>query len=177
MKDFANRKKIKIRSNKNKQTFGSKKSNDNSISKNTIVYLLSLAFFLAFISFFYFKTEVSSIKPKSAMNTVIIDFPSSLLEDRILIEEENIKDSLSCEYFVQIGAYGNKKYAIEAQDILKSEVQNISINEVYSNLNPGKLLHSVISGPYKNRSAANNSKEKITRNGFDPRLRTTCKQK
>ena len=177
MKDFANRKKIKIRSNKNKQTFGSKKSHDNSISKNTIVYLLSLAFFLAFISFFYFKTEVSSIKPKSAMNTVVIDFPSSLLEDRILIEEENIKDSLSCEYFVQIGAYGNKKYAIDAQDILKSEVQNISINEVYSNLNPGKLLHSVISGPYKNRSAANNSKEKITRNGFDPRLRTTCKQK
>ena len=66
MKDFANRKKTKIRSNKNKQTFGSKKSNDNSISKNTIVYLLSLAFFLAFISFFYFKTEVASIKPISA---------------------------------------------------------------------------------------------------------------
>ena len=51
--------------------------------------------------------------------------------------------------FVQIGAYGNKKYAIEAQEILKSEIQNISINEVYSNLSPGKLLHSVISGPMK----------------------------
>ena len=63
------------------------------------------------------------------------------------------------------------------QEMLKSEIQNISINEVYSSLNPGKLLHSVISGPYENRSAANNSKEKITKNGFDPRLRTTCKQK
>ena len=177
MKDFANRKKTKIRNNKNKQAFGSKKSKDNSISKNTIVYLFSLAFFLAFISFFYFKTEVTSTKPKSSMNTVIIDFPSSLLEDRILIEEENIKNLVSCEYFVQIEAYGNKKYAIEAQNILKSEIQNISINEVYSSVNPGKLLHSVISGPYENRSAANNSKEKITKNGFDPRLRTTCKQK
>ena len=177
MKDFANRKKTKIRNNKNKQAFGSKKSKDNSISKNTIVYLFSLAFFLAFISFFYFKTEVTSTKPKSSMNTVIIDFPSSLLEDRILIEEENIKNLVSCEYFVQIGAYGNKKYAIEAQNILKSEIQNISINEVYSSLSPGKLLHSVIPGPYENRSAANNSKEKITKNGFDPRLRTTCKQK
>ena len=137
-----------------------KRSKDNSISKNTIFYF-SLAFFLAFISFFYFKTEVTSIKPKSTMNTVIIDFPSSLLEDRILIEEENIKNLVSCEYFVQIGAYGNKKYAIEAQNILKSEIQNISINEVYSSLNPGKLLHSVISGPYENRSAANNSKEKL----------------
>ena len=107
------------------------------------------------------------------MNTIIIDFPSSLLEDRILIEEENVKNLLSCEYFVQIGYYGNKKYAIEAQTILKSEIQNISINEVYSNLSPGKLQHSVISGPYENRSAANNSKEKITKNGFDPQLRTT----
>ena len=95
------------------------------------------------------------------MNTIIIDFPSSLLEDRILIEEENVKDLLSCEYFVQIGAYGNKKYAIEAQEILKSEIQNISINEVYSNLSPGKLLHSVISGPYENRSAQITLKKKL----------------
>ena len=88
-----------------------------------------------------------------------------------------MQNSLSCEFFVQVGAYGNKKYAIEAQNILNSEIQNISINEVYGTQNPGKLLHSVISGPYENRSAANNSKEKITRKGFDPRLRTTCKQK
>ena len=70
----------------------------------------------------------------------------------------------------------DRKYAIEAQDFLKSEIQDISINEVYSSLYPGKLLHSVISGPYENKSSANNSKEKITRKGFDPQLRTICKQ-
>ena len=41
---------------------------------------------------------------------------------------------------------------------------------------PGKLLNSVISGPYLNRSAANNAKEKITKSVFDPRLRTLCKE-
>ena len=60
--------------------------------------------------------------------------------------------------------------------MLKSEIQNISINGVYSSSNPGRLLHSVISGPYENRSAANNAKEKITKKGFDPRLRTSCEQ-
>ena len=54
--------------------------------------------------------------------------------------------------------------------------QNITINTVYSSLEPGKPLNSVISGPYGNKSAANNAKEKITKNGFDPRLRTLCKQ-
>ena len=177
MKDFAKRKKINTKNSKNRQAFGSRKTEYNGISKNTIIFLIIASFSLAFIAFFYFKTEVTSIKPNSSTNTVIIDFPSSLLEDRILIEEEDIHNSLSCEYFVQVGAYGNKKYAIEAQNILNIEVQDISINEVYSTQNPGKLLHSVISGPYENRSAANNSKEKITRKGFDPRLRTICKQK
>ena len=94
-----------------------------------------------------------------------------------MIEEDEMQSSLSCEYYVQVGAYGNKKYAIEAQNMLNTEIQNISINEVYSTLNPGKLLNSVISGPYENRSAANNAKEKITIKGFDPRLWKTCKQK
>jgi cell division protein FtsN len=82
---------------------------------------------------------------------------------------------MSCEYFVQIGAYGNKKYAYEAQEIL-GNIELISINEIYSTSNPGKLLFSVLSGPYENRSAANNAKEQITKNGFDPRLRTLCKK-
>ena len=76
---------------------------------------------------------------------------------------------------VQIGAYGNKKYAYEAKNIL-NEIELISINEVYSASNPTKLLHSVISGPFENRSAANNAKEQITKNGFDPRLRVLCKK-
>ena len=71
---------------------------------------------------------------------------------------------------------GNKKYALEAENMLNAEIQNISINGVYSSSNPGKLLHSVISGPYENRSAANNAKEKITKKGFDPQLRTSCEQ-
>ena len=106
-----------------------------------------------------------------------IDFPTSLINQGILIESQSSDQKpLLCEYFVQVGAYGNKKYALEAENMLKSEIQNISINGVYSSSNPGRLLHSVISGPYENRSAANNAKEKITKKGFDPRLRTSCEQ-
>ncbi len=78
---------------------------------------------------------------------------------------------------MQIGAYGNKKYAIEAENMLSNQIPNISITEVYSSLRPGKLLNSVISGPYKNKSAANNAKEKITIEGFEPTLRTRCEKK
>ena len=99
------------------------------------------------------------------------------MENSVLIESNSILTEENCEYFVQIGAYGNKKFAVEAQNILGAEIAKISINDIYSSQLPGKLLHSVISGPYENRSAANNSKEKITKKGFDPRLRTVCKKK
>ncbi len=178
MKDFANRKISKKRSNKSKQAFRSRRSTDNTISRSTIISMLAISAGLASISFFYFKTDVVSVKTQKTTNSVIIDFPSSLKEDSILIEIESEDESLGlCQYYVQIGAYGNKKYAMEAENMLKSDIQNISINDVYSTSNPGKLLNSVISGPYENKSAANNVKEKITKAGFDPRLRTLCKKK
>ena len=178
MKDFANRKISKKRSNKSKQAFRSRRSTDNTISRSTIISMLAISAGLASISFFYFKTDVVSVKTQRTTNSVIIDFPSSLKKDSILIEIESGDESLGlCQYYVQIGAYGNKKYAMEAENMLKSDIQNISINDVYSTSNPGKLLNSVISGPYENKSAANNVKEKITKAGFDPRLRTLCKKK
>ena len=94
----------------------------------------------------------------------------------MLIEFNEENNSLECQFFVQIGAYGNRKYDLEAIKMLNSDIENLSINEVYSTLLPGKLLNSVISGPYINRSAANNAKEKITKRGFEPRLRTVCKE-
>ena len=125
---------------------------------------------------FYFKTDVISFKPESSTNSISIDFPSSLLENSVLIEFNEENSLMNCNYFVQIGAYGNKKYAIEALNIINDDIKDITINEVYSSLLPGKLLNSVISGPYSNRSSANNAKEKITIMGFDPRLRTVCKE-
>ena len=125
---------------------------------------------------FYFKTDVISFKPESSTNSISIDFPSSLLENSVLIEFNEENSLMNCNYFVQIGAYGNKKYAIEAMNIINDDIKDITINEVYSSLLPGKLLNSVISGPYSNRSSANNAKEKITKMGFDPRLRTVCKE-
>ena len=138
--------------------------------------LLCVSLGLAATSIFYFKTDVSSIKQGNVTNSVTIDFPTSLMENSVLIEfnEENVL--MECEYFVQVGAYGNKKYAIEAVNILDDDISDLTINDVYSTNLPGKLLNSVISGPYLNRSAANNAKEKITKSGFDPRLRTLCKE-
>ena len=177
MKDFANRNNKRNSNVKNKRVFRSKKPNDQTISSNTIIFLLIICFGLGSISFLYFKTDVISIKPEDSINSVTIDFPTSLKEDSILIESSENISKLECEYFVQIGAYGNKKYALEAKNMLQAEIQRISINEIYSTLQSGKLLHSVISGPYQNKSSANNAKEKITKIGFDPRLRTLCKQK
>ena len=176
MKDYANRNRSRKKNITRKKTvFRSKKNNSQLISKKIISGIIVLAITLGAISFLYFDTDVASIKTREISNVVKIDFPTSLIENSILIETDSKENFLSCEYFVQIGAYGNKKYAYQAKDIL-SEIQFITINEIYSNSKPGKILHSVITGPYRNRSAANNIKEKITNRGFDPQLRTLCKK-
>ncbi len=176
MKDFANIKKSKRKIIKKKSVFTSNKPLNRTISSSTILFLIFLSFSLVVTSMFYFKTDVISFKPESSTNSISIDFPSSLLENSVLIEFNEENSLMNCNYFVQIGAYGNKKYAIEAMNIINDDIKDITINEVYSSLLPGKLLNSVISGPYSNRSSANNAKEKITKMGFDPRLRTVCKE-
>tara|TARA_B100000925_G_scaffold67636_1_gene46465 strand:- start:190 stop:720 length:531 start_codon:yes stop_codon:yes gene_type:complete len=175
MKDFAKRTSKNINTRKKKSVFRSNRKSSQVVSSKIIFFVLSISLILIATSFFYFRTDIESIKPEITLNNVTIDFPTSLMENSILIES-NENQELECEYFVQVGAYGNKKYALEAEKILESEIQNITINIVYSTLQPGKPLNSVISGPYENRSAANNAKEKITKKGFDPRLRTLCKQ-
>ena len=176
MKDFANIKQKRRKPTKKKAVFSSRKSSSKTVSSNTLMVLLFISLGLAATSIFYFKTDVPAIKPSNVTNSVTIDFPTSLMENSVLIEfnEENVL--MECEYFVQVGAYGNKKYAIEAVNILDDDISDLTINDVYSTNLPGKLLNSVISGPYLNRSAANNAKEKITKSGFDPRLRTLCKE-
>ena len=176
MKDFANRASTK-KASKRKSVFRSKRKSLNIISSETILYLLAISAGLVLISIFFFKSDVRAFQSGIVSNNIIIDFPTSLMENSVLIESNSILTAENCEYFVQIGAYGNKKFALEAQNILSVEIEKISINDIYSSQLPGKLLHSVISGPYENRSAANNSKERITKKGFDPRLRTVCKKK
>ena len=176
MKDFANIKKSKRKIIKKKSVFTSNKPLNKTISSSTIPFLIFISFSLVVTSMFYFKTDVISFKPESSTNSISIDFPSSLLENSVLIEFNEENSLMNCNYFVQIGAYGNKKYAIEAMNIINDDIKDITINEVYSSLLPGKLLNSVISGPYSNRSSANNAKEKITKMGFDPSLRTVCKE-
>lgn len=175
MKDFAKRTSKNNNTRKKKSVFRSNRKSSQVVSSRVVFFVLSISIVLIATSFFYFRTDIESIKPELTLNNVTIDFPTSLIENSILIES-NENQELECEYFVQVGAYGNKKYALEAEKILESEIQNITINIVYSTLQPGKPLNSVISGPYENRSAANNAKEKITKKGFDPRLRTLCKQ-
>ena len=176
MRDYAKRNSSKRNNIRSKKTvFRSKKKNISVISDKLLLGLLLMSATLAAVSFMYFDTEIDVIEPRKNLNNITIDFPTSLIKNSILIESSQKESFMSCEYFVQIGAYGNKKYALEAKEIL-NEINLISINEIYSAANPGKLLHSVLSGPYDNRSAANNAKEQITKSGFDPRLRTLCKK-
>ena len=176
MKDFAGKNKKK-KQRKNKSIFTLNRSSQRTISTKTIAVVFMISVVTLSIGLFYLKTDIKSIKREDVSNSITINFPTSLLENPVLIEVTDEIDSLECEYFVQIGAYGNKKYAIEAENMLSNQIPNISITEVYSSLQPGKLLNSVISGPYKNKSAANNAKEKITIEGFEPNLRTRCEQK
>ena len=176
MKDFAGKNK-KRKQRKNKSIFTLNRSPQRTISTKAIATVFMISIVMLSIALFYLKTDIESIKRDDVSNSIAINFPTSLLENPVLIEVTDEIDSLECEYFVQIGAYGNKKYAIEAENMLSNQIPNISITEVYSSLQPNKLLNGVISGPYKNKSAANNAKEKITIEGLEPTLRTRCEQK
>ena len=176
MKDFAGKNKKK-KQRKNKSIFTLNRSSQRTISTKTITAVLMISIVMLSIALFYLKTDIESIKKDDVSNSITINFPTSLLENGTVLIQDFDEDSLECEYWVQIGAYGNKKYAIEAENMLSNQIPNISITEVYSSLQPGKLLNNVISGPYKNKSAANNATEKITIEGFEPNLRTRCEQK
>ena len=128
MKDFANLKTKKTRSAKKKAVFSSRKPSARTISSNTLIILIFFSFGLAATSIFYFKTDVVSIKPNNTSNSVTIDFPSSLMENSVLIEFNENDVMMECEYFVQVGAYGNKKYAIEAINILNDEINDLTVN-------------------------------------------------
>ena len=87
MKDFANRNISKKRNITRKKTiFRTKKDNSPLISRNIISGIILLALTLGAISFFYFETDISSIKPRESSNNIKIDFPTSLAEDSVLIE-------------------------------------------------------------------------------------------
>tara|TARA_B100000767_G_scaffold213303_1_gene200626 strand:+ start:1237 stop:1770 length:534 start_codon:yes stop_codon:yes gene_type:complete len=176
MKDYANRSSGNKRTKETKKTvFRSKKKSVQVFSIEMFGGLLIFSGVLVAVSVFYFGTDIETFKPRQGKNNVTINFPTSLMNNSVLIESNIDERFLDCEYFVQVGAYGNKKYAYEAKDALE-EIKFITINDIYSSSDPGKLLHSVLSGPYKNRSAANNAKEKVTKRGFEPQLRTLCKK-
>ena len=112
MKDFADKNKKK-KQRKNKSIFTLNRSTQRTISSKSIAVIFFISVAMASIAFFYLKSDVESIKRNDISNSIVINFPTSLLENPVLIEVTDDTDSLKCEYFVQIGAYGNKKYAIE----------------------------------------------------------------
>ena len=171
MKDFAGKNKKK-KQRKNKSIFTLNRSSQRTISTKTITAVLMISILMLSIALFYLKTDVESIKREDVSNSIAINFTTSLLENPVLIE---VTEEIDLDIVVPVNAI--EKYAIEAENMLSNQIPNISITEVYSSLQPGKLLNSVISGPYKNKSAANNAKEKITIEGFEPTLRTRCEQK
>jgi len=142
MRDYAKRNSSKRNHIKTKKTvFRSKKKNTSVVSSSLLMGIIFMAITLAVISFMYFKTDIKTIEPRENLNNITIDFPTSLIENSILIDSSDEASFMSCEYFVQIGAYGNKKYAYEAQEIL-SNIELISINEIYSASNPYLVILS-----------------------------------
>ena len=105
MKDFANRNNKKNSNIKNKHVFRSKKPNTQTISSNTIIFFLIICLGLSSTSFLYFKTDVISIKPEDSVNSVTIDFQTSLKKDSILrkmVYEEDL-------YNIVIGPLENEE--------------------------------------------------------------------
>ena len=124
MKDFAGKNKKK-KQRKNKSIFTLNRSSQRTISTKTITAVLMISILMLSIALFYLKTDIESIKREDVSNSIAINFTTSLLENPVLIEVTEEIDSLECEYFVQIGAYGNKKYAIEAENMLSNQIPNM----------------------------------------------------
>jgi hypothetical protein len=69
--------------------------------------------------------------------------------------------------------YGRKEYAKETLKDVINDGEAI-IDEVNSVARPGKIFYRVLMGPYQNRSAVNNSRERIAKKGYSPLVRQSC---
>ena len=93
--------------------------------------------------------------------------------DEILIEIDESMKNISCTYYLQVETYGRKEFAKETlKDVMDDG--EASIDEVNSVARPGKIFYRVLMGPYENRSAVNNSRERIAKKGYSPLVRQSC---
>ena len=86
MKDLSNLKNNKSKKVKKKAVFTSKKSNLKTISTKSLTLLVLMSSGLLIIPSLLFNTDVISIKSEKTINSVNINFPTSLIEDSVLIE-------------------------------------------------------------------------------------------
>ena len=97
MKDYANRSSInKRRKETKKNVFRSKKKSIQVVSLGTFGGLIMFSAVLVAISIFYFGTDIETFKPRQPSNNVTINFPTSLMENSILIESNIDERFLDC---------------------------------------------------------------------------------
>ena len=97
MRDYAKRNSSKRNHIRTKKiVFRSKKKNTSVVSGSLIVGIIFMAVTLAVISFMYFKTDIKTVEPRENLNNITIDFPTSLIENSILIESSDETSFMSC---------------------------------------------------------------------------------
>lgn len=170
MKDFANRKQKRNNIRSAKTIFRSKRKIQDPIPFNAVLLLIITALTFVLLSFVIFKTNIKPYKPATTINEIKFSYDSDLQSDNILIEAENNLDFFECTYIIQVETFGQIKYAYETIETL-DDFNNLSIDKITSN---NIIYHRVLSGPYANKSDANNAKETIVKRGFSPLLRTKC---
>ena len=102
MKDYANRNSIGRSQGKTKKTvYRSKRKNIEVVPSTFLFGLAALAALLISTSIFYFGTDIKAIDQRKITNTVTINFPTSLMEDSVLIETNNF-NCFICIFFIAI---------------------------------------------------------------------------
>ena len=101
MKDFAGKNKKK-KQRKNKSIFTLNRSSQRTISTKTITAVFMISIVTLSIGLFYLKTDIESIKRDDVSNSIAINFPTSLLENPVLIEVTDEIDSKTQDQILQI---------------------------------------------------------------------------
>ena len=177
MKDFAKRKAQANKKNlRSRHSFKARHIQDKVIPNSQILILLFLALLSAITSIYYFNSDIKIFEPREISNEIEFNFPIKLQENEILIEIDQSLKNIECTYFLQVETYGKKEFANETLNNIMNDGEAI-IDEVNSVARPGKIFYRVLMGPYKNRSAVNNSRERITKKGYSPLVRQSCIKK
>ena len=175
MKDFAKKHPInRSKSKRIKTSLRAKRKLNQPLQIKHLIVIACVSALLLIASNNILQTDVINMRSSVDSPQITFLYPQELENDAVLIDLEGIVVEEDCEYLIQIESYGRRIYAQEQLGYLLSLGLSSYVEKTFSSTRPDKPLFRVMSGPYLNKSAVNNTRELLIKNNRQPLIFKKC---